>query len=44
VRPAVGEVTGCAEVEPLAGDQVWVVAGDRVVRVDPGSTSRGRHR
>lgn len=33
VLPAFGEFTGCAEVAPSEGDQVWVVAGDRVVRV-----------
>lgn len=32
VLPAFGEFTGLAEVAPEAGDQVWVVAGDEVVR------------
>ena len=42
VLPAFGEFTGCAEVEPREGDKVWVVAGDRVLRVSP--ASRGQHR
>jgi DNA ligase-associated metallophosphoesterase len=32
VLPAFGEFTGCAEVTPNAGDVVWVIAGDEVVR------------
>jgi DNA ligase-associated metallophosphoesterase len=32
VLPAFGEFTGCAEVQPREGDEVWVVAGDSVVR------------
>jgi uncharacterized protein len=31
VLPAFGEFTGCAEVTPNEGDEVWVVAGDEVV-------------
>jgi DNA ligase-associated metallophosphoesterase len=31
VLPAFGEFTGCAEVTPNAGDEVWVVAGHQVV-------------
>ena len=33
VLPAFGDFTGCAEVEPAGDDQVWVVAGDQVLRV-----------
>jgi DNA ligase-associated metallophosphoesterase len=33
VLPAFGDFTGCAEVEPADPDQVWVVAGDQVLRV-----------
>ena len=33
VLPAFGDFTGCAEVEPADDDQLWVVAGDQVVRV-----------
>ena len=33
VLPAFGDFTGCAEVEPNDGDEVWVVAEDQVVRV-----------
>ena len=32
VLPAFGDFTGCAEVEPAEADQVWVVAGDQVLR------------
>ena len=31
VLPAFGEFTGCAEVEPESGDELWVIADDRVV-------------
>jgi metallophosphoesterase superfamily enzyme len=31
VLPAFGEFTGCAEVEPQAGDETWVIAEDRVL-------------
>jgi len=31
VLPAFGDFTGCAEVEPEAGDETWVIADDRVV-------------
>ncbi len=31
VLPAFGEFTGCAEVEAASGDEVWVIADDRVV-------------
>jgi uncharacterized protein len=34
VLPAFGEFTGCAEVEAVDGDEVWVVAGDEVVHVE----------
>ena len=33
VLPAFGEFTGCAEVVPEAGDEVWVVAEESVVRM-----------
>lgn len=33
VLPAFGDFTGLADVEPLPGDQVWVVAGGEVIRV-----------
>lgn len=33
VLPAFGDFTGCAEVSPDDGDEVWVVAGDEVTRV-----------
>ena len=33
ILPAFGEFTGCAEVEPEAGDEVWVVAEESVVRM-----------
>jgi len=33
VLPAFGEFTGAAEVQPAAGDRVFVVAGDEVVEV-----------
>ena len=33
VLPSFGEFTGCAEVVPSEGDQVWVVAEGRVVDV-----------
>ena len=33
VLPAFGDFTGCAEVEPTGDDQLWVVAGDQVLRV-----------
>jgi DNA ligase-associated metallophosphoesterase len=33
VLPAFGDFTGCAEVVPKDGDDVWVIAGDRVARV-----------
>ena len=33
VLPSFGDFTGCAEVDPAGDDQVWVVAGDQVVRV-----------
>ena len=33
VLPSFGEFTGCAEIEPNEGDQVWVVAEGRVVLV-----------
>jgi DNA ligase-associated metallophosphoesterase len=33
VLPAFGEFTGCAEVSPDDGDEVWVVAGNEVTRV-----------
>lgn len=35
VLPAFGEFTGLADVEPVAGDRVWVVAGDSVIDVSP---------
>jgi DNA ligase-associated metallophosphoesterase len=41
VLPAFGEFTGCAEVEPRERDEVWVVAGDRVLCV---GGSRGQAR
>jgi hypothetical protein len=31
--PSFGEFTGCAEVVPSEGDQLWVVAEGRVVLV-----------
>jgi len=31
VLPAFGDFTGCAEVEPEAGDETWVIAEDRVL-------------
>lgn len=33
VLPAFGEFTGCAEVVPEAGDEVWVIAEESVVRM-----------
>lgn len=33
VLPAFGEFTGLASVDVVAGDRVWVVAGDEVIRV-----------
>lgn len=33
VLPAFGDFTGCAEVRPDDGDEVWVVAGNEVARV-----------
>jgi DNA ligase-associated metallophosphoesterase len=33
VLPAFGDFTGCAEVNPDDGDEVWVVAGNEVMRV-----------
>jgi DNA ligase-associated metallophosphoesterase len=33
VLPAFGDFTGCAEVELVGDDQVWVVADDQVLRV-----------
>lgn len=30
--PAFGDFTGCAEVQPAPSDEVWVIAGDAVVR------------
>ena len=41
VLPAFGDFTGCAEVEPAESDQLWVVAGDQVLRVGPGADLRG---
>lgn len=38
VLPAFGEFTGLGDVDPLPGDQVFVVAGDSVVRVAPPAT------
>ncbi|HEU4723191.1 MAG TPA: ligase-associated DNA damage response endonuclease PdeM [Gemmatimonadaceae bacterium] len=38
VLPAFGDFTGCAEVEPNEGDEVWVVAADQVMRVGRAST------
>lgn len=35
ILPAFGEFTGTALVRPVPGDQVYVVAGDRVVRAWP---------
>jgi DNA ligase-associated metallophosphoesterase len=32
VLPAFGDFTGCAEVSPDDGDEVWVVAGNEVTR------------
>jgi DNA ligase-associated metallophosphoesterase len=32
VLPAFGDFTGCAEVSPNDGDEVWVVAGNEVTR------------
>jgi DNA ligase-associated metallophosphoesterase len=37
VLPAFGEFTGCAEVDPRDGDDVWVVAGDEVTHVAVGA-------
>lgn len=33
VLPAFGEFTGYVDVEPLPGDQVWIVANDQVIPV-----------
>ncbi len=33
VLPAFGDFTGCAEVTPGEGDDVWVIAADEVARV-----------
>ena len=33
ILPAFGEFTGCAEVIAEEGDEVWVVAGDDVLRI-----------
>ena len=33
VLPAFGEFTGCAEISPLEGERVWVVAGGEVIAV-----------
>ena len=41
VLPAFGDFTGCAEVEPAESDQLWVVAGDQVLRVGPAADPRG---
>lgn len=38
VLPAFGDFTGCAEVEPNEGDEVWVVAADQVMRVGRAAT------
>lgn len=39
VLPAFGEFTGCAEVGPVPGDRVFVVAENEVVAVGDGATS-----
>jgi DNA ligase-associated metallophosphoesterase len=41
VLPAFGDFTGCAEVEPAEADQLWVVAGDQVLRVGDAAAPRG---
>jgi DNA ligase-associated metallophosphoesterase len=43
VLPAFGDFTGCAEIEPEAGDETWVIADDRVVLAarSDAFTSRG---
>jgi hypothetical protein len=33
VLPAFGEFTGFADVEPLPGDRVWIVANDQLISV-----------
>jgi DNA ligase-associated metallophosphoesterase len=33
ILPAFGEFTGCAEVDRSNGEMIWVIAGDRIVRV-----------
>ena len=39
ILPAFGDFTGLADVEPAPSDQVWVVAGDVVLRVDAGAAA-----
>ena len=36
VLPAFGEFTGCAEIAPISGDRVWVVAGSEVIAMGRG--------
>ena len=36
VLPAFGEFTGCAEIAPISGDRVWVVAGSEVIAMGHG--------
>jgi hypothetical protein len=33
VLPSFGDFTGCAMIEARAHDQVWVVAGETILRV-----------
>jgi DNA ligase-associated metallophosphoesterase len=40
VLPSFGDFTGCMEIEPAEGDQVWVVAEGCVVRVPQPSPDR----
>ncbi len=42
VLPAFGEFTGCDEVEPVAGDRLWLVAGNEVLPAKAGSYAPGR--
>ena len=40
VLPAFGDFTGLADVDPAPSDQVWVIAGDQVMRVGAGVAGR----
>jgi DNA ligase-associated metallophosphoesterase len=40
VLPAFGEFTGLADVEPSAGDRLWVTSGDEVIAISPAHPAR----